>query len=41
LARYEEALAAVTPEAVQAAAARWLVDAGVIEVIVQRSAGVP
>jgi zinc protease len=41
LGRYEEALAAVTPEAVQAAAARWLVDAGVVEVIVQRSAGAP
>jgi len=38
LSRYEEALAAVTPEAVQAAAARWLVDAGVIEVIVRRGA---
>ncbi len=41
LGRYEEAVAAVTPEAVQAAAARWLVDAGVIEVIVQRSAAGP
>jgi predicted Zn-dependent peptidase len=41
LGRYEEALAAITPEAVQAAAARWLVDAGVIVVIVQRSAAGP
>ena len=41
LSRYEAALEAVTPEAVQAAAARWLVDAGVIEVIVQRGAGGP
>jgi zinc protease len=41
LARYEEALAAVTPEAVQAAAARWLVDAGVIEVIVERGLDAP
>jgi zinc protease len=41
LARYEEALSAVTPEAVQAAAARWLVDAGVIEVIVERGTAAP